>query len=103
MTRAQELQLSEPCVPRTCRPPRRIDSGSNPCTFNSPKEYYKKLYFEVADTIHGEIQKRFEQRNFDLYSKAEEMLLTAASTGEVLQDNIDAVVQHFGGRSFQVI
>ena len=29
VARAQELRLSDPCVPRSRRPPRHIDSGSN--------------------------------------------------------------------------
>ena len=95
MTRAQELRLSDPCVPRSRRPPRHIDSGSNQCSFNFPKEYYRKIYFEVADTILGEIQRRFERKNYDLYSRAEELLLKAAGSGEMLEDNIEVVLQHF--------
>ena len=96
MAKAQELQLVDPCIPRSRRPPRRIDSGSTPYSFNSPKEYYQKIYFEVADTINGEMQKRFEQKNYDLYSKAEELLRSAAGSGEVLQCDIDAITKHFG-------
>ena len=96
VAKAQKLQLNDPRIPTSRRPPRRIDSGSTPCSFNSPKEYYQKIYFEVADTIHGEMQKRFEQKNYDLYSKAEELLLSAAGYGEVLQCNIEAIVKHFG-------
>ena len=35
-TKAEELQLTDPTVPRVRRPPRRIDSGSSPSTFPSP-------------------------------------------------------------------
>ena len=39
-TKAHELQLQQPALPRACRPPRRFDDGSNPSSFSSPKEYY---------------------------------------------------------------
>ena len=93
---AKDLQLSDPSIPRQRRPPRRIDSGSTPSTFNSPKEYYQKVYFEVADTINEEMKRRFEQKNYELYSKAEELLLSAAGSGVLLQENIDTVMKHFG-------
>ena len=38
VAKAQELQLMEPHIPRSHRPPRRMDSGSTRCSFKSPKE-----------------------------------------------------------------
>ena len=96
VAKAQELQLMDPRIPRSRRPPKRIDSGSTQCSFNSPKEYYRKMYFEISDTISGEMQKRFEQKNYDLYSKAEELLLSAAGSAQVLEGNIETIVRHFG-------
>ena len=95
-TKASELQLSDPVLPRNRRPPRRLDSGSNPCSFSSPKYYYRKIYFEFADNIHGELKKRFDQKTFYLYLKAEELLLKAAETGQVLATNLEDVCKHFG-------
>ena len=37
-TKAEELQLNDPILPRVWRPPRRVDSGSSPSTFPSPKD-----------------------------------------------------------------
>lgn len=74
IVKARDLELSDPSILRRRRPPKRIDSGSTPSTFSSPKEYYQKIYFEVADTISGEIVRRFEQKNYEIYSKAEELL-----------------------------
>ena len=61
-TKTEELQLTDPTVPRVRRPPRRVDSGSSPSTFPSPKDYFRKIYFEFLDNIKGEITKRFDQR-----------------------------------------
>ena len=63
-TIAKELQLSDSMVPRVCRPPRRVDSGSSPSTFPSP---IRKIYFEFLDGMKGEIAKRFDQKSFYLY------------------------------------
>ena len=95
-TTAKELQLSDPTVPRVRRPPRRIDSGTTPSTFPSPKEYFRKIYFEFLDVIKGEIVKRFDQKSFYLYLRAEQLVLKAASTGENLDDNLRETCQHFG-------
>ena len=96
-TKAEELQLTDPTVPRVRRPPRRVDSGSSPstCTFPSPKDYFRKIYFEFLDNIKGEITKRFDQKNFYLYLRAEQLVLKAASTGEILEDNLSETCKHF--------
>jgi len=40
------------------------------------------IYFDVADSVNGEIQKRFNQESFDLYAKCKELLISAASMRE---------------------
>jgi len=40
------------------------------------------IYFEVADRVNDEMQKTFNQENFDLYAKCEELLISAASMRE---------------------
>ena len=87
-TKDSELQLSDPVLLRNRRPPRHLDSGSNPCFFSSLKDYYRKIYFEFADDIHGELKKRFDQKTFYLYFKAE-LLLKAAGTGKILATNLE--------------
>ena len=94
--KSQELQLSEPAVPRVRRPPRRIDSGSNPSTFLSPKDYYRKIYFEYLDNILGEVSRRFDQENFHMYIRVEQLLLQAASAGRILDENLKETCKHFG-------
>ena len=64
----------EPSLPRYRRPPRRIDEGSNPHSFSSPKEYFRRQYFEVLDNVNGELERRFDQQSFKL------LLLKACSS-----------------------
>ena len=83
--KAEELQLNDPILPRVWRPPRQVDSGSSPSTFSSPKEYFRKIYFEFFDNIKGEII-WFDRKNFYLHQRAE-LVLKAASTKEILEQS----------------
>ena len=58
VARAQELKLSDLMfLDHTDH--QDADSGSDPYSFNSSEEYYQRIYFEDANTVHGDIQKRF--------------------------------------------
>ena len=83
-SRAQELQLSEPSLPCVCRVPRRFNSGSDPHLFSSPKEYYKKAYFELADTLNEELNKRFSQKNYELYIRRLKTYLRSSMSAQRL-------------------
>ena len=64
-----------PCLPRARRPPRRIDSDSEPYT---PLEYYRKIYFEVIDAVVNELVRRFDQASLKIPLAIEILLLQAA-------------------------
>jgi len=40
------------------------------------------IYFDVVDSVNCEIQKRFNQENFDLCAKCEELLISATNMRE---------------------
>ena len=48
------------------------------------------------DCLHGQINKRFSQKNYELYMKAEQLLIAAATTGDILMENMREVCEHFG-------
>jgi len=48
-------KIESPIVPRYRRAPRRVDSGSTPHQFSTPKDY---IYYQVCDLL---LEKRFEQ------------------------------------------
>ena len=65
--------------------------------FTSPKVYYHKSYFEIADNILGEITKRFDQKNYvHPIFKSRVLLLKVAGVGEVLPKNLEDVTKHSG-------
>ena len=69
----------------------------SPYVFSSPKEYYRKIYYEFADSIRGELEKDSIRRAITCrYMDAERLLLSAAGTGEVINDNLQKVCEHFG-------
>jgi len=53
------------------------------------------IYIDVADSISGEIQKRFYQEIFYLYAKYQELLASAASKACVIAENLEAVKKRF--------
>ena len=57
-----KMVTAEPVLPRQRRPPKRIDDGTSPHTFSTPKDYFQKQYFEVLDIIASELNSRFQQK-----------------------------------------
>ena len=46
-TKAQQLHLSEPALPRVRRPPRRLDAGLEPHVHSTPKDFYTTLSLQT--------------------------------------------------------
>ena len=77
--KAEELDVDEFVLPRKRRPPRRFDPTSSTIhADNSPEDLYRRFYYEVIDTIFGEIEQRFDSDSFELYDKMENILFSAA-------------------------
>ena len=95
--KGQELDIGEPTLPRKRRPPVRLDPASSSAHHDStPQQMYRRYYFEILDTVVGEIEKRFESSAFTFYTKIESLLKSAASGTNISQDSVKEVVDHFG-------
>ena len=93
--KASELSIGEPTLPRRRKLPRRLDEASGSTYHDStPESMYKWYYFEVIDTIVGEIERRFESQSFTLYAKME-LLLKSAASGQEIAHEILQEVDHF--------
>ena len=68
-----------PYLAHARRPPRKIEDGSSPHVFETPKEYYRKTYYEVIDIIIQELSRRFDQVSLRLVMQIENTLLIAAN------------------------
>ena len=77
--KAEELDVDEPVLPRKRRAPRHFDpTSSTTHADNSLEDFYRRFYYEVIDTIIGEIGHRFDSDSSELYGKMENIVLSAA-------------------------
>lgn len=90
VAKATELDIGEPALPRKRKLPRRFDeaSGSTHNHYSTPEDMYKRYYFEVIDTIVGEVERRFESPSFTFYAKME-LLLQSAAEGKEIPNTFD--------------
>ena len=59
--KAQDVKISSPSLPRYRKAPKRMDNGSNPHQFSTPRDYYRREYYQTCDLLLGELDERFEQ------------------------------------------
>ena len=95
LAKVMEFDCEEPVLPRKRRAPRRLDEATTSHFDATPEDMYRKHYFEVLDTIIGEIQRRFESPSFTFYIKMESVLESAAAGKEVSTEGVEEIVQHF--------
>ena len=84
----------EPSLPRYRKRPRRLDEGIAPHRYQSPKERYRHIYFEVLELVKGEIKRRFNQADFHLIQKLESLLLDVANGKPSEPD--ECLLKHLG-------
>lgn len=73
----------EPALPRYRKRPKRIDVGEATHRFETPKDYFKQMYFEAIDLCHGELTDRFHQTKLNgmpVVAAIEKLLLDAANS-----------------------
>ena len=73
---------SAPSLPRYRRAPKRLDDGSLPHRYETPKEFCRQTYFELLDMVHVEMDRRFAQSSLKV-PRALEKLLVGACNGEI--------------------
>ena len=89
-----------PCLALARRPPRKIDDGSSPHVFETPKEYYRKTYYEVIDIIVQELSRRFDQVSLRLVMQIESTLLMAANNKGPETITVDEMILTFYKHDF---
>ena len=95
LAKADEFDCEEPVLPRR-RLPKRIDEANSTSHFDvTPEDMYHRYYFEVLDTLIGQIERRLGSPSFTLYAKVESVLENATLGKDVSTDDIKEIVQHF--------
>ena len=77
----QSLGLSDPVLPRQRKRPPRYEGTAQAFFPSDPKEFYKTIYFESLDAAVQTITDRFDQEDFNIYAKMEQVLILAAMKG----------------------
>lgn len=92
----ESLGLDEPSLPRKRKTPARFQIGDGACHVpSSPKDDYRRIYFEALDLAVTSIQERFNQEGFKMLCNVEELLLKSC-TGEDIEDRIGVICRFFG-------
>ena len=63
-----QIDVGDPQLPRRRKAPRRYEQGLPQAEFPaSPKEEYRRLYFEALDLVVTSINSRFDQEGFKIF------------------------------------
>ena len=82
LLKSKDHAISDPLLPRKRRAPARIEVGSGQPTFpETPKDHYRRIYFEAIDLIVNAIEQRFSKPSF-VYEKIMVSLLLKCINGE---------------------
>lgn len=88
------VDVDEASMPRRgMKLPKHLRGEPNPST---PKELYHEYYYEAVDLLVNAITERFNRPGYQVYKKAENLLLKAAR-GLDYREEFDFVVNFYGG------
>ena len=85
----EDLNIGSPRLPRYRRAPPRLDDGSLPHQFSTPKEYFRQQYFQTCDLLLQELENRFDQSLHPVL--ALESLLLKAANGQCFEEQLQTV------------
>ncbi|KAL5493617.1 hypothetical protein EMCRGX_G014821 [Ephydatia muelleri] len=68
-----------PTLPRYSNPPKRINDGDANFRFATAEHYHRREYFEIMESLSGELDARFDQKGFHLAALVEATILDNCS------------------------
>ena len=78
LQKVNKLDVNEPTLPRKRKTPKRYDETSATMHFHgTPKEMYRKMFFESYDYVIKAIQSRFDQPDYCMYIVMQNMILNS--------------------------
>ena len=99
-----DVEVSDSILPRRRRIPRRYEDGNAPPTYDAtPKDMYRRVYFEAIDLLVQAIQDRFDQAGYQVYCCMEALLLKAIrkeSYSDELKRILDVYVDDLNAPNF---
>ena len=95
-SKADELEIGPPELPRKRKRPARFDSGIAEHEFPTEiKTHYRQIYFETLDTVMSCLEKRFLQGDYVNHYQQLENLLFNAVKGVPFQNELSAVCDFY--------
>ena len=92
---ASNFDIGEPTLPRKRKAPRHFEIGSSVSEFpSSPKDHYKRIYFEAFDLVINCIKNRFDQPGYLMYRNLETVLISAAN-GRDFEEHLKVVTDFY--------
>ena len=90
------LNVKDPALPRTRKRPLRYEDGTGEAYHPStPKDHYRQIYFQCLDCAIVTLDNCFNQQDFVLYSKLEELIIKAAINTDYTQ-KLQEVIKFYG-------
>ena len=75
---AAKVDVNDPVLPRKRKVPRRFEDGNaEPEYDESPKDMYRRIYYESLDLLVQAIEDRFNQPGYRMFSNLETLLMKA--------------------------
>lgn len=87
---ANGLKLDEPQLPRQRRAPRRFETSGTANVFLTPKDYYRKLFFEIYDQVISSMKNRFQSETMNLLNSFENFVIGEKNS------SVDQVIDFYG-------
>ncbi|XP_062585373.1 zinc finger MYM-type protein 1-like [Saccostrea cucullata] len=92
-----ELDVSEPTLPRRRKMPKRYETGKAPPEFTtSEKDLYRQQYFEALDLVVNCVKDRFDQPGYQVYRHLEDVLLKSVRGDKTYKEDLDFVLKFYG-------
>ena len=93
---SKQVGVNEPTLPRQKKAPSRFENNSDGHYFPTDVEgHYRAIYFEAIDTLTACLQDRFDQSDFNMYAKLEQVLLKSAKS-ENCEEEIEECFRFYG-------
>lgn len=94
-SRRSVVDVSPPELPRRRKVPRQYEVGETPLEYPaSPKDHFRRMYFEGIDLIIAAIKSRFDQQGFRVLQKLEVALLEKQDVQR--SEVVNEVVRFYG-------
>lgn len=91
-----DLDVSEPRLPRRRKMPKRFETGNAPPEFaTSEKELYRQMYYEALDLVMSCLKERFDQPGFRVYRHLEDVLLKSVRGDKTFKEDLDFILDFY--------